>query len=217
MDTERASIVIADSQYLIRFALKQIVEKELHLHLMAEVESEQDLLAFLESSPLPDIIMIDYFEEGFQLDSIRKVRSACPETSLLIISADENKKNILQSLEWGVNGFLTKSCDEEEIKDAIKASLNKDKFFCTRVLDYLLEESFGPKEKAPAPTPLSKREIEVVQLIAKGLVAKEIAALLNLSTHTIYTHRKKIMKKLNLKSASQLVRYAVQHGWVPLE
>lgn len=217
MDTDRISIIVADSQYLIRFALKQIVRAESHLHLIAEVESEEALLSLLEAQGCPDIIMMDYSEEGFQLDSVRKVRAACPDTGLIIISADENKKNILKSLEWGVNGFLTKSCNEEEIRDAIKASAHKDKFFCTKVLDYLLEKSFSTETLPLSPTPLTNREIEVVKLISKGLIAKEIATLLNLSPHTVYTHRKKIMKKLELKSASELVRYAVQHGLAPLE
>lgn len=217
MDTNTTSIIVADSQYLIRFALKQIVRTEPHLALVGEVESEKELIDLLKKGPQPDIIMMDYFEDGFQLGTVKKVRITCPEARIIIISSDEDKKNILQTLEWGVNGFLTKFCDDEEIRDAIKASVNQERFFCSKVLNYLLEKSFGKEAEVQAPIPLSTREIEVVQLIAKGLVAKEIAALLNLSPHTVYTHRKKIMKKLELKSAPELIRFAVQHGLVALE
>lgn len=217
MDANTTSIIVADSQYLIRFALKQIVRTESHLALVGEVGSEEELIELLQKGSRPDIIMMDYFEDGFQLSTVKKIRSICPKSSIIIISSDEHKENILQTLEWGVNGFLTKFCDEEEIRDAIKASINKDKFFCSKVLDYLLEKTFGKETEAQAPMPLSKREIEVVQLIARGLVAKEIASLLNLSPHTVYTHRKKIMKKLGLKSASELIKFAVQQGLVSLD
>jgi DNA-binding NarL/FixJ family response regulator len=216
MSPKKASIIIADGQYLIRFALKEVVKSEPTLDLIGEATSEEELLALVQNQNQPTIVIMDYFEDGFQLETIRKVKQKLPQTRIIIISADDNKKNILQSLEWGINSFLTKSCDEAEIKDAIKAALANDKYFCTRVLDYLLEKSFGKEEK-PVSTPLTSREIEIVQLIAKGLVAKEIAALLNLSTHTIYTHRKKIMKKLELSSASELVMYALNQGLVTNE
>lgn len=217
MDASKITIIVADSQYLIRFALKQIVRTEPDLFLLAEVASEADLMEVLQQHPEPDIIIMDYFEEGFQLETVHKVRQVCPDSGIIVISSDENKQNIFKTLEWRINAFLTKSCDEQEIRDAIKAALQKEKFFCTKVLDFLLEKSFGPTPQAAPLSPLSRREIEVVQLISKGLVAKEIAALLNLSPHTVYTHRKKIMKKLELKSTPDLIRYAVQNGLVALD
>ena len=71
-----------------------------------------------------------------------------------------------------------------------------------------------PKADKCEPTPLSAREIEIVQLVAEGLIAKEIADRLHLSTHTVYTHRKNIMKKLKLGSTSELVRWAIEEGIV---
>ena len=112
-----------------------------------------------------------------------------------------------------MNSFLSKQCDEKEILDAVLATAKGEKFYCTNVLNYLLEKSF-PKETECKPLPLSAREVEIVQLISTGLIAKEIAGKLNLSTHTIYTHRKNIMKKLGIGSTSELVLYAVNEGIV---
>ena len=109
-----------------------------------------------------------------------------------------------------VNSFLSKKCDEKEIIDAVHATSKNEKYYCTNVLNCLLEKSF-PKDDC-SPRPLSPREIEVVQLVAKGLIAKEIASELYLSTHTIYTHRKNIMKKLKIGTTSELVLYAVREG-----
>ena len=212
MVPEKESIIIADSQYLIRFALKRVVSQLPHLELIGEATSTEELLQLIQAKA-PKIVMMDYYEDGFQLDAVKQVMEISPQSRIIIVSADDNKKNIFQTLEWGINAFLTKSCDEDEIIDAIKAAINNDKYFCTKVLDYLLEKSFNKGQESNT-SPLTIREIEIVQLIAKGLVAKEIAALLNLSPHTIYTHRKKIMKKLALKSSSELVMYAVNRGLV---
>ena len=91
-------------------------------------------------------------------------------------------------------------------------------FFCQKIIDIILKKSIGedvhPKKEL---APLTARETEIVQLIAQGLIAKEIASRLNLSTHTVYTHRKKIMKKLELTSSSELILYALQNGLVAKE
>lgn len=204
------SVVIADSQYLVRYALRHLLGSMPDFAVTGEAMDAEELGDIL-SVQQPDILMIDYRSSGFKLEVIKKIRDHFPTLKIVILSRDEDKENIFRVLDWGVNGYLTKYCDEREIMDALRAALRDDKFYCTRVLDYLLESSLKPAQQKQ-DTPLSPREVEVVQLISKGLVAKEIAALLNLSPHTIYTHRKKIMKKLNLRSASELVRYAVDAG-----
>ena len=208
------SIVIADNQYLVRQGLKCLLKKQSNIELLEEVTDEEELLEVLKEVN-PDVIIMDYNQEGaFSTETVAKVKAVSPAINMLIISADDHKESIYQVLEYGVNSFITKTCDEEEIIDAVKAASKKEKFFCTKVLDYLLEKSFPKSEDAVscAPTPLSPREIEIVQLIAQGLIAKEIADRLCLSTHTIYTHRKNIMKKLQLNSASELMLYAINHG-----
>lgn len=207
------SIVIADAQYLIRVGLRHIIEQNPALDIVAEVTNENSLLSVVAEKK-PEVLVLDYAqEECFSTETIQKVKGASQGTNVLIISGDEDKQTIYEVLESGVNSFLTKQCDEKEIHDAIVATAKGERFYCSNVLNYLLEKSF-PKGEACKPLPLSAREIEIVQLISSGLIAKEIAHKLNLSTHTIYTHRKNIMKKLGLGSTSELVLYAVEKGIV---
>lgn len=216
------SIVIADAQHLIRAGLRHLISQDGRFQVIGEAGNEQELQRQL-SVLNPDVVILDYSQEGaFSIASINKLKEAFPDIRIMIMSDDNEKERIYEVLQLGVNGFLTKGCGEEEVFDAIKATAKGEKLFCTRVLDYLLEKSFPDDTKKPAereevscgPTPLSPREIEIVRLVAQGLIAKEIASELNLSTHTIYTHRKNIMKKLNLNSASELVLYAVEIGIV---
>lgn len=208
------SIILADAQYLIRFGLRNLLDTKVNFSVVDEVTDETELLQAMKIHH-PDVVIIDYKQpESFSEESIQLLKKTAPSTNILVISADNEKRSIYQVLEYGVNSFITKGCNEEEIIDAVKATAKGEKFFCTKVLDYLLEKSFSKEEENCAPTPLSPREIEIVRLVAQGLIAKEIAGQLNLSTHTVYTHRKNIMKKLKLNTSSELVLYAVNHGIV---
>lgn len=208
------SIILADAQYLVRTGLKHILADKAKYQIVGEATNETQLFSNLKDG-VADVVILDYNQpESFNYDTISKLRQVHPQTNIMIISADDNKQAIYQVLESGVNSFLTKTCDEEEIEDAVHATAKGEKFYCTRIIDYLLEKSFAKEEDNCQPTPLSPREVEIVRLIAKGLIAKEIADTLNLSTHTIYTHRKNIMKKLNISSSSELILYAINNGLV---
>jgi len=207
------SIVLADAEFLIRVGLKHLLRDDA-FEIVGEAENEPELLDVLRAKQ-PKVVILDYNQpQSFAHATVKKIKSASPDTNILIISSDNDKQSIYTVLEDGVNSFLTKHCDEEEIVDAVEATAKGERFFCNTVLEFILEKSFA-KEEQYAPTPLTPRETEIVRLVAKGLIAKEIASKLNLSTHTIYTHRKNIMKKLNLNTASELVLYAVNQGIVP--
>lgn len=209
---KKIQILIADGQYLTRLGLKCLFRQQEHISIIGEVEDETHLLAMLSNST-PDLVILDYHQQQhFSIETIRKISSHSPNVAILLISSDNNRQSIYQAIESGISSFLTKSCDKKEILDAIEAIMIGKKFFCNKILEIILERSFAKQGDECAPTPLSNREIEVVKLIAKGLIAKEIASDLNLSTHTIYTHRKNIMKKLNIRSSPELVLYAVNSG-----
>lgn len=206
-------IIVADPEHLTRIGLKSLLSEQDKLSIASEAMNEKQLMHQLKTKA-PDIVVLDYNQpQYFSPSTVSKIKKQSPDTKIMIITADNNKANIYQVLEWGVSSFLTKTCDEVEIMEAFRALGKGEKFFCTRILDYLLEKSFARPEVA-LTTPLTPREIEIVRLIAKGLIAKEIGHELNLSTHTIYTHRKKIMRKLQISSSSELVMYAINKGIV---
>jgi DNA-binding NarL/FixJ family response regulator len=181
--------------------------------IVGEATHENSLLEQLQQYQ-PQILILDYNQPGhFSPETIQKAKRISPSTNFLIISADEDKKSIFEVLESGVSSFLSKYCDEKEIVNAVHATGKGEKFYCTNVLNHLLEKSFS-KDSECEGTPLTPREVEIVRLVASGLIAKEIAWKLNLSTHTVYTHRKNIMKKLRIGSTSELVLYAVNIGLV---
>lgn len=208
-------VLLADAQFLIRQGLRTLIERESNATVSAEVTNEEELFRHLESyREQVDLLIIDYKQPNFfSSRTVSRVKQRFPQLPVLIISADEDKRDIYRVLEEGTQSFLTKHCDASEIVEAMEATIRGEKFFCKKVLDYILEKSFGKAEDC-SPSMLTPREAEIVRLIANGMVAKQIASELNLSTHTIYTHRKNIMRKLELGSSSELVRFAVDHGLV---
>lgn len=210
---EMITVVLADEQHLVRTGLKQVLGQAGNILVTGEAADEEELIALLTEEKAPQVVIMDYNQpDSFKHETVKHIKKLSPKTNILIISGDNEKPSIYRVLENGVNSFLTKTCGEEEIKDAVVATAKGEKFFCTKIVDYLLEKSFSKEEENCEPTPLTTREIEIVRLIAKGLIAKEIAGELNLSVHTVYTHRKKIMKKLAIGSSSELVLYAVNQG-----
>ena len=212
---EEINIILADSQYLTRVGLQHLFKTIDSFKILGEAKNAQELKQLVNDNPA-DVVILDYNQPGaFGKETINMVKDNSPDTNLLIISADEDKSRIYEILEMGINSFLTKQCDQEEIINAVNATAKGEKFFCNNVLNYLLEKSFAKDiDEDCSAIPLSLREREIVRLVAKGKIAKQIASDLGLSTHTIYTHRKNIMRKLQLNSTSELVMYALNHGIV---
>ena len=214
MQEETYKVLLADAQFLIRFALKELLKETNTFLVIGEAGNEAELIRFIAKTP-PDIIVIDYNQPGFfSIESIKNVKEQHPTIELLVISSDDNKENIYDVINSGVLRFLTKKCDAHEINEAFRAIIRGEKFFCASIFNFIFEMSFSQNNYSSNPLPLSARELEIVQLIAQGLVAKEIGKKLNLSTHTVYTHRKNIMEKLKLKRSSELVLFAVNKGLI---
>lgn len=212
MHEETYKVLLADAQFLIRFALKELLKDTNTFMVIGEAGNDVELNKIIVETP-PDIIVIDYNQPGFfSIESIKNIKQQHPTIELLVISSDENKENIYDVINAGVLRFLTKKCDAHEINEAFRAIIKGDKFFCASIFNFIFEMSFSQNNYTSNPLPLSARELEIVQLIAQGLVAKEISKKLNLSTHTVYTHRKNIMEKLKLRRSSELVLFAVNKG-----
>ena len=208
-------IIIADAQYLIRLGLSCLLNKHDNIEITASVKDSFELSQAIENQ-VPDIVIFDYdCPKGFCISDISSIKSAYPQINFVIISNDNTKDNIYSILEHEGISFLTKQCDEEEILGAIYASAKKERFLCNKIVNVILEKNSDKEEIEDClPTNLSNRELQILKLTAKGFSAKQIADELILSTHTIYTHKKNIMRKLKLNSSSELIVYAINNGLV---
>jgi DNA-binding NarL/FixJ family response regulator len=208
-------ILHANSNVLMHQGLLKICSSGGGIQKIDHVENETELFEKLKSNDY-DLILVDpKNDHGFKIETVLKLQREKPEIKMLIISDIKNEGMVLQILERGVQGYLTYECDTDEIVHAIFAIAKGEKFYCNKVLDIVFNKHLYKKEVDDCEaTNLTVRENEIAVMLARGLSNKEVAEKIHLSPHTVHTHRKNIMKKLGVRSASELTIYALSIGLI---
>ena len=213
---KKHSVVIADPEYLSRQGLKYMISSKPFYSILAEAKRHEELEHILQNNT-PDLVIIDYNQHGyFDKETISMITDLRPTTQVVVVSDDDDQRSIYEVLERGISNYVTKKCDEHEIQMAIDSALKNQKFYCSKILDLIVNRSFGANNSQLSIEVLTEREKDVLTEFASGKVAKEISNELNVSIHTVYTHRKNIMKKLKLNSPVELVMFAVNNGLVEI-
>ena len=209
----RIKVLLSDFQYLTREGLIHMIERQEDFELVGVNEGPDGLIESILTNH-PDVLILDYQTQDPVLLSVLKQIVLGHATNILIITNDDNKSHIQNLLDMGIKDIVTKKCSKPEIINAIYSSSKGNRFFCNRILDILMDSNLDEKEVNCEPTDLSPREFEVLQLITRGMKTVDIADQLHVSVHTINSHRKNILKKLNLKSPAELIVYAMESGLV---
>ena len=201
-------ILIADDHDVVRSGLRTILDVQPNLEVVAEAaDGKEAVLKAIEAKP--DIAVIDYSLPLINgIEVTRQIRAHLPKTEVLIFTMHDNESLIQDVMKVGARGYLLKSDAGRDLISAIAALAIHKPFFTTKV-----SESFVKASKAMR-SPLTNREVGVVQLIAEGHTNKHVARLLNISLKTVETHRASIMRKLNISSSADLVRYAIRNNLV---
>ena len=199
---------IYDPQFLTREGAKKLLEQHqgvVATHIFnTEINLEEQI-----NKTQPDFLILEYKgQQSIQPDTLDRIKNKLPQLKTLIISEDDDPIVIRQFINSGVEGFLTKRCSNQEIKTAINSISEGGKFYCDRVINIITNKDL------PNPMELSDREMQVIRYVGKGLSSEEIASELNVSIHTVNSHRKNVLKKLGLKSPTELIVYALKQGWV---
>lgn len=212
---KKVKVLIADSSYLIRKGFCSLIQDSKELSLVGEAQRAEDLnekLLFYN----PDVLVIDHTSRYFCIDDLSVIRQCYPEVNILAITPPQSKASVSKALDYGVVSYLWKDCGEDEIVEAIYSTSKGQKFLCGKVVDILLHENkvLTSAKVSCDGVKLSEREIEVLQLITQGLANKQIADKLFISSHTVMTHRKNIMGKLNINNTASLVMFAMQQNLI---
>ncbi len=208
----KREIVLADNQALTASGIKYLLGRNRE-NVIVEAKEKANLLDLVSEKTV--LLIVDYLSvKDFDATDMIELKTIYPNVPVLVITSDQNKQSILEVLETGVNGFLFKDCYEDEITRAADAIIAGEKFYCNKVFEILMEKR---KQKAVddcLPTELTAREIDIIKFVVTGKSTQDIAEKLNLSPHTISTHRKNILKKLKIKSPVELVTYAYDLGLI---
>lgn len=212
MEKTEISILLADNQPLTVAGLRSFLADRSDLRVIEEVHDAKNLRDAVSRNQ-PDLLIADYNIPGFiTLDDLGQLAREMTPLNILVISSDNDKTSIMKALQLGVKGYLTKACSRDEVLLAIQSVAKGEKFFCHKILDIIMEKHFSPQPENCDPTILTVRETEILKLIAKGRSTQQIADNLHLSPHTVQTHRKSIIRKLQIKSPTEFVIYALDLG-----
>jgi DNA-binding NarL/FixJ family response regulator len=202
-------ILIADDHPVVRSGLRQVLEAQPRCEVIAEAsDGKEAIVKAIETKP--DIAVVDYslpLVNGVEVT--RQIRQRLPKTEVLIFTMHDNDDLLRDLLNAGARAYVLKTDAKQHLLGAIEALASHRPYFTSNVSEALLK-SFLTKAK-PAGSPLTNRERGIVQLIAEGHMNKDIAIQLGISLKTVETHRAAIMRKLDLRSSADLVRYAIRN------
>lgn len=210
-------ILVCDSHTLTREGIISVLSRKARPARISQATNFNELKNEMQSMQF-DLVIIDFHLPGhFRIENIDYLKAEFPQVSVLVISTNQTRQDILRVLDAGISGYLLKECDADEIVEAVHAILDGEKFFCGRVMDSLLEKENHKCTPGSAcdhcmPISLSNREVEIVKLIAEGLTTKDIARKIHLSFFTVATHRKNIFRKLQIRNSPELIHYALREG-----
>jgi DNA-binding NarL/FixJ family response regulator len=208
-------ILIADDHEIFRRGLAALIQSRPGWEVCAAATDGLQAVD-LARQHKPQVAVLDMSMPRLNgLEAARRIRKELPKTQVVMLTMHESEELAREVLDAGVLGYILKSDADRDLLSAIEAVSRKKPFFTATVSQAVLEGFLNPRpRKEKAGGRLSPREREIVQLLCEGKTSKEVAAILNISTHTAETHRTNIMRKLQLGSFSELVRYAIRNKMV---
>jgi len=216
---QKIRVFLADDHAVLRTGLKMFINSQPDMLCVGEAGDGKDTLRGVQQLH-PDLLLLDLSMPGLGgLDALPEIRHQNPETRVLVLTMHTEEDYLHQALSQGAAGYVLKQAVDQELLNAIRATMRGEVYIhpaMTRVLldqmSTLMQPSQPPDEQLDAR--LSDRERDVLQRVARGYTNQEIADQLSLSVKTVETYRSRATTKLGLKSRAALVRFAQQQGWL---
>lgn len=208
-------VLLADDHAIVREGLKSLVNSQPDMEVIGE--APDGLAAVGMTSELdPDVVVVDVSMPGLNGAQVTtKLREACPDRKVLVLTVHEDKGYLRLLLEAGASGYVLKRAAASELVQAIRAVAGGGTYLDPALASSVVDDFVRPGAEREVPAvELSEREGEVVRLIALGYSNKEIAAQLKLSVKTVETYKTRSMEKLHIRSRVDIVRYAAKRGWL---
>lgn len=213
----RIRVLIADDHAVLRAGLRLLLGAEPDIEVVGEAQDGLEVLARVRDLA-PDILLLDLAMPRMGgLEVLGRIREASPRTRVLILTMHEEEEYLQEALRAGSAGYVLKRAAAEELLSAIRAVYHGGVYLhpehARRLMEDMVDREARRQERESGP-PLSPREQEVLRLIALGYTNQQAAEALYLSVKTVETYRARLMAKLGLRTRAELVRYALQQGWI---
>lgn len=208
------NIIIACSHTIIREGINSILRTRENYEIVYSVETADELFELLKYTT-PSAIIVDPDQlKGFEPCFFQRIENLYNSSNVLVLTGNTCNEFILGILAKDITHLLSVNCAEEELFSGLDAIAGNEDYLCKQAIEVLLNENKNGSQHKTTDDCITKKEIEIIKLLADGLSTKDIAAKLYLSGHTVNTHRRNILRKLKFNNTSELVMYAVKKGIV---
>ncbi len=201
-----------DDHGVVRQGFRLILQQHPDVEVVGEASEAQEAIALVEKLE-PDVVILDVAMPRVNgVEVARQIRQNSPRSNLLMLSMHKDAMYVRESLRAGAKGYLLKDSMDKDLLDAVRAVARGDGFLSPSVSGTVVED-YQKHVKDPLDL-ITNRERQILQMLAEGKTSKDVAAELDISVYTVDAHRSRIMKKLQLKTIGDLVRFAIQRGLV---
>ncbi|HLA87581.1 MAG TPA: response regulator transcription factor [Anaerolineales bacterium] len=208
-------LLLVDDHAVVRSGLKMLLGSQREMEIVGEAGSAAEALTETERVQ-PNVILMDIgLPDKTGIEATREIKNKFPEVYIVALTIHEDEEYFFQMLDAGASGYVPKRAAPEELITAIKAAANGEVYLYPSLAKLLVRDFFSTEHMADQKINLdglTEREREVLTHLAEGESNDQIATLLVISPKTVERHRENIMRKLNLHSRSELVRYAIRKG-----
>ncbi len=206
-------VLIVDDHAVVRHGLRHILSQDENIQIAGEAEDGTRALELIQALDI-DVVLMDIEMPGKTgIEVLVQLKNLFPELPVIILSIFEEEQYGLRLINSGASAYLSKTCPPEQLLDAIK-KVAKGKKYITQTLSEKLAMNLGKNSKGLPHEILSNREYQLFFMIASGKKIKDIANELSISINTANSHRTNILKKLNMNSNSEIIRYAFQNNLI---
>lgn len=214
----RYKVILADDHMVLRLGLRNLLGRDESILVVGEAANGEELLQLLKTCPA-DLVVLDLSMPGMNgIQVLEKLRAGYPELRVLIFTMHKEQEFFRHAVKKGVHGYVLKDDNLDLILQAIREIRAGRKYYSSEVTAYALNNEEDATETLPEERlsleVLTRREREILQMIAAGATSKEIADDLAISHRTVQTHRYHLMEKLGLKNTAALVKFAVSMGLI---
>ena len=213
-------MLIADDHKIMLAGLRSLLEKQTDFDVVGEADNGRKAVQMAQEKK-PEVVVMDVSMPDLNgIEATKQIIESLPETRVIALSMHSDKRFVMGMLRAGASGYLLKDCASQELANAILQVAGGKKYLSPEITGVVIDDVLlagSSEEGATAASQLSPREREVLQLIAEGWSTKQIASHLYVSIKTIETHRRQIMKKLDLHAIADLTKYAIREGLTSIE
>lgn len=213
------TILLADDHPIVRQGLQHLLEAEPDLKVVGEASNGLDAVQLVEKFK-PDVLIVDMIMPDLNgLEVMKQVRERSPATCCIVLSMQSADVYVVEALKAGAQGYVLKETGPSELVHAVRQVIGGKRYLSPRISERLIDVLIESSDKTvsdPYQT-LTNREREVLQMAAEGLSSSEIAKRLSISPRTAELHRGRMMSKLGLRNQTELVRYALKRGILPMD